>query len=68
MAIRQFKFFEGMTHNVLVANFNERLLINEVGVDVENALMNHLTEEIAREIDNDILRTLLNDMNENQRA
>jgi len=68
MAIRQFKFFEGMTHNVLVANFNERLLINEVGVGVENALMNHLTEEIAREIDNDILRTLLNDMNENQRA
>ncbi len=74
MAMRQFKFFEGMTKNVLIPTYNEAMMFNDMvnftreSNDIEQQLINHLTEEISREIDADIVRNLTRFANGGMRA
>lgn len=74
MAMRQFKFFEGMTKNVLIPTYNEAMMFNDMvnftreSNDIEQQLINHLTEEISREIDADIIRNLTRFANGGMRA
>lgn len=74
MAMRQFKFFEGMTKNVLIPTYNESMMFNDMvnftreSNDIEQQLINHLTEEISREIDADIVRNLTRFANGGMRA
>jgi hypothetical protein len=74
MAMRQFKFFEGITKNVLIPTYNEAMMFNDMvnitreSNDIEQQLINHLTEEISREIDADIVRNLTRFANGGMRA
>jgi hypothetical protein len=63
-----------MTKNVLIPTYNEAMMFNDMinitreANDVEQQLINHLTEEISREIDADIIRNLTRFANGGMRA
>ncbi len=66
--IREFKFFKGITEKrVFTVHYNENIVRN---IDAEDELIRIMSEEIAREVDNDIIRRLTRRINggENQRA
>ena len=66
--VRDFKFFKGIIEKTLfTVHYNEDIVRN---YDVEDELVRLMSEEIAREIDNDIIRRITRTINGggNQRA
>lgn len=66
--VRDFKFFKGITEKTLfTVHYNEDIVRN---YDVEDELVRLMSEEIAREIDNDVIRRITRAINGggNQRA
>ncbi len=64
--IRDFKFFHGTINRKLTAVWSPQLVedLNEVhSMDAESELTRLLSEEISREIDNDILNTVTRRIN-----
>ena len=67
--IREFKFFRGILEKqrAFTVQYNNDIVRN---LDAENELVRLMSQEIANEIDNDIIRRLTRRINggENQRA
>lgn len=67
--MRNFKFFRGYENPQIVrANWTPEIandLMVYHNVDLESEMTNLLSEEISRQIDNDILTRLLYDINNN---
>jgi len=69
--MRNFKFLNGYVGPTLVATWTpavENNLFSSTGIDAERELTSLLSEQIARQIDNDILTQLFRDANEGMRA
>jgi hypothetical protein len=69
--MRNFKFLTGYVGPTMVANWSpaiENNLFSSHGIDVESELTNLLSNQIVREIDNEILTQLFRDANEGMRA
>jgi hypothetical protein len=69
--MRSFKFLNGYAGPTLVATWTpavENNLFSSNGIDAERELTSLLSEQIARQIDNDILTQLFRDSNEGMRA
>lgn len=62
----KFKFFEGLDKNTIVFNMVD--LEHYRHIDAEDELTRRLSEQIAQEIDNDIINELTRRINTNQPA
>lgn len=64
--MRNFKFFHGIVNSHLTAHWNPELVddLNMVhAIDAEEELTRMLSEEIAREVDNNVVRELTRRIN-----
>lgn len=64
--MRNFKFFHGYINTTLTAIWTPEHNTQEYGLDIETELTRLMSEEIAREIDNNIIEELsrrINSMN-----
>jgi hypothetical protein len=69
--MRNFKFLTGYVGPTLVATWTpdiENNLFSSNGIDAERELTSLLSEQIARQIDNNILTQLFRESNEGMRA
>lgn len=60
----KFKFFEGLDKNTIVFDMVD--LRREHGMDIEDELTRTLSEQIAQEIDNDIINEITRRINDGQ--